>query len=75
MTAGEQPQAEGSRRRSDSHDEAEAAKARRARSRPDSARRAERDALIPDIPRQPVLRTDFPSEFLLGTNLIDGVVG
>jgi biotin-dependent carboxylase-like uncharacterized protein len=40
-----------------------------------AARRAERDALIPDIPRQPVLRTDFPSEFLLGTNLIDGVVG
>jgi len=43
VTAGEQPQAEGSRKRSDSHDEAEAAKARSARSRPDSARRAERD--------------------------------
>jgi len=40
-----------------------------------AARRAERDALVPDIPRDPVLRTEFPSEFLLGTNLIDGVVG
>jgi len=34
---------EGSRRRRDSHDEAEVAKARSARSRPDSAWRAERD--------------------------------
>lgn len=40
-----------------------------------AARRAERDALVPDIRREPVLRTEFPSEFLLGTNLIDGVVG
>jgi biotin-dependent carboxylase-like uncharacterized protein len=40
-----------------------------------AARRAEREALGPAIRRQPVLRTEFPSEFLLGTNLIDGVVG
>ncbi|KQP29917.1 urea amidolyase [Methylobacterium sp. Leaf104] len=40
-----------------------------------AARRAEREALVPAIARQPVLRTDFPSEFLLGTNLIGGVVG
>lgn len=40
---GAQPQAEGSRRSRESHDVAEEAKARRAPSRPDSARRADRD--------------------------------
>lgn len=40
-----------------------------------AARRAERTALEPAIVRTPLVRTEFPSEFLLGTNLIDGVVG
>lgn len=40
-----------------------------------AARRAERDALVAPIPLDPVLRTDFSPEFLLGLNLIDGVVG
>lgn len=40
---GAQPQDEGSRRSRESHDVAEEAKARRAPSRPDSARRADRD--------------------------------
>jgi 5-oxoprolinase (ATP-hydrolysing) subunit C len=40
-----------------------------------AARRAEAAALVPAVARHPIVRTDFPSEFLLGTNLIDGVVG
>lgn len=40
-----------------------------------AARRAERDALVPAIALDPVVRTDFSAEFLLGLNLIDGVVG
>ena len=40
-----------------------------------AARRAERAALEAPVPLDPLVRTDFPSEFLLGTNLIDGVVG
>lgn len=39
------------------------------------ARRAEAAVLEPDIGREPVVRTDFSSEFLLGRNLIGGVVG
>ncbi|GJD78606.1 biotin-dependent carboxyltransferase family protein [Methylobacterium gregans] len=39
------------------------------------ARRVEAAALEPDIALEPVVRTDFTSEFLLGRNLIDGVVG
>ncbi|MGC5780177.1 biotin-dependent carboxyltransferase family protein [Methylobacterium sp. NFXW15] len=38
-----------------------------------AARRAEADALRGDVPREPVLRTDFPAEFLLGLNLVGGV--
>ncbi|GJD36868.1 biotin-dependent carboxyltransferase family protein [Methylobacterium aerolatum] len=38
-----------------------------------AARRAEAEALKPDIPREPVLRTEFPAEFLLGLNLVSGV--
>ena len=40
-----------------------------------AARRAEGVALAAPVPLEPLIRTDFPSEFLLGTNLIDGVVG
>ncbi|GBD49147.1 biotin-dependent carboxyltransferase family protein [Methylopila sp. Yamaguchi] len=38
-----------------------------------NARRAERAALVPAIRLEPVVRTVFSSEFLLGLNLIDGV--
>ena len=38
-----------------------------------AARRAEAQALAREIPREPLLRTEFPSEFLLGLNLVDGV--
>jgi biotin-dependent carboxylase-like uncharacterized protein len=38
-----------------------------------AARRAEADALHDEVPREPVLRTDFPAEFLLGLNLVGGV--
>ncbi|MBE7196836.1 MAG: biotin-dependent carboxyltransferase family protein [Parafilimonas terrae] len=38
-----------------------------------AARRAEAEALKPDIPREPLLRTEFPAEFLLGLNLVGGV--
>jgi 5-oxoprolinase (ATP-hydrolysing) subunit C len=38
-----------------------------------AARRAERDALREPVARQPVIRTDFASDFLLGLNLVDGV--
>ena len=38
-----------------------------------AARRAERDALAPAVRLEPVVRTAFSSEFLLGLNLIDGV--
>jgi biotin-dependent carboxylase-like uncharacterized protein len=38
-----------------------------------AARRAEAEALRGDVPREPVLRTDFPAEFLLGLNLVGGV--
>lgn len=40
-----------------------------------AARRAEAAALEPGIALEPVVRTEFSSEFLLGRNLIDGVVG
>lgn len=39
-----------------------------------AARRAEADCLRGAVPREPLRRTDFPSEFLLGLNLIGGVV-
>ncbi|AWN35520.1 biotin-dependent carboxyltransferase family protein [Methylobacterium radiodurans] len=39
------------------------------------ARRAEAAALEPPVVLEPVVRTAFSSEFLLGRNLIDGVVG
>ena len=39
------------------------------------ARRAEAAALAPPVALEPVVRTAFSSEFLLGRNLIDGVVG
>ncbi|GJD91662.1 5-oxoprolinase subunit C [Methylobacterium hispanicum] len=39
------------------------------------ARRAEAAALAPSVALEPVVRTAFSSEFLLGRNLIDGVVG
>jgi biotin-dependent carboxylase-like uncharacterized protein len=39
-----------------------------------AARRAQAAALIPPVARSPLLRTDFPAEFLLGLNLVDGVV-
>ncbi len=39
------------------------------------ARRAEAAALEPPVALEPVVRTAFSSEFLLGRNLIDGVVG
>ncbi len=38
-----------------------------------AARRAERDLLREAIPREPVVRTDFASDFLLGLNLVGGV--
>jgi biotin-dependent carboxylase-like uncharacterized protein len=38
-----------------------------------AARRAEAEALRGEVPREPVLRTDFPAEFLLGLNLVGGV--
>lgn len=38
-----------------------------------AARRAERDALRAAIAREPVVRTDFASDFLLGLNLVGGV--
>ncbi len=38
-----------------------------------AARRAERDLLREAIPREPVIRTDFASDFLLGLNLVGGV--
>ncbi|QGY02529.1 biotin-dependent carboxyltransferase family protein [Methylobacterium mesophilicum SR1.6/6] len=37
------------------------------------ARRAERDALREPVAREPVVRTDFASDFLLGLNLVGGV--
>ena len=38
-----------------------------------AARRAEAQALARPILREPLVRTEFPSEFLLGVNLVDGV--
>jgi biotin-dependent carboxylase-like uncharacterized protein len=38
-----------------------------------AARRADAEALRGEVPREPVLRTDFPAEFLLGLNLVGGV--
>lgn len=38
-----------------------------------AARRAERDALREPVAREPVVRTDFASDFLLGLNLVSGV--
>jgi 5-oxoprolinase (ATP-hydrolysing) subunit C len=38
-----------------------------------AARRAEAERLRDPVPREPVVRTDFPSAFLLGLNLVDGV--
>ena len=38
-----------------------------------AARRAERDILRTPVAREPVVRTDFASDFLLGLNLVDGV--
>lgn len=40
-----------------------------------AARRAERAALEAPVARVPLVRTELSSEFLLGTNLIGGVVG
>jgi allophanate hydrolase subunit 2 len=40
-----------------------------------AARREEAAMLARRIVAEPLLRTHFPSEFLLGLNLIDGVVG
>ena len=40
-----------------------------------AARRAEAAALTGEIALEPLVRTEFSSEFLLGRNLIDGVVG
>ncbi|WP_375463888.1 biotin-dependent carboxyltransferase family protein [uncultured Methylobacterium sp.] len=39
-----------------------------------AARRAEAALLRPEIALEPVIRTDFPAELLLGLNLVDGVV-
>jgi biotin-dependent carboxylase-like uncharacterized protein len=39
-----------------------------------AARRAEVDFLRGPVPREPVVRTDFASDFLLGLNLVDGVI-
>ncbi|MDP4024355.1 biotin-dependent carboxyltransferase family protein [Methylobacterium sp. NEAU 140] len=38
-----------------------------------AARRAEAERLRDPVPREPVVRTVFPADFLLGLNLIDGV--
>lgn len=38
-----------------------------------AARRGEGEALRGEVPREPVLRTKFPPEFLLGLNLVGGV--
>jgi hypothetical protein len=38
------------------------------------ARRAEAQALAGPIATEPVVRREFPSEFLLSRNLIDGAV-
>ncbi|KAA0123565.1 biotin-dependent carboxyltransferase family protein [Methylobacterium sp. P1-11] len=38
-----------------------------------AARRGERDLLREALPREPVIRTDFASDFLLGLNLVGGV--
>ncbi len=38
-----------------------------------AARRADAEALRGDVRREPVLRTEFPAEFLLGLNLVGGV--
>jgi biotin-dependent carboxylase-like uncharacterized protein len=38
-----------------------------------AARRAAAQMLARPIPRAPLVRTEFPSEFLLGLNLVDGV--
>ncbi|MCJ2087467.1 biotin-dependent carboxyltransferase family protein [Methylobacterium sp. E-005] len=38
-----------------------------------AARRAERDVLREPVAREPVVRTDFTSDFLLGLNLVGGV--
>jgi allophanate hydrolase subunit 2 len=38
-----------------------------------AARRAERDGLREPVAREPVVRTDFASDFLLGLNLVGGV--
>ncbi|MCJ2065025.1 biotin-dependent carboxyltransferase family protein [Methylobacterium sp. J-088] len=38
-----------------------------------AARRAERDVLHEPVAREPVVRTDFASDFLLGLNLVGGV--
>jgi len=38
-----------------------------------AARRAERATLREPVVREPVVRTDFASDFLLGLNLVDGV--
>jgi len=38
-----------------------------------AARRAEAQMLARPIPRAPLVRTEFPSEFLLGLNLVDGI--
>jgi len=39
------------------------------------ARRTQARLLEPPIGLEPLVRTEFPSEFLLGLNLVDGVVG
>ncbi len=39
-----------------------------------AARRAERAALGEPVAREPVVRTDFASDFLLGLNLVGGVI-
>ena len=38
-----------------------------------TARRTEAEALHGEVPREPLLRKDFPAEFLLGLNLVGGV--
>ncbi len=38
-----------------------------------AARRAEAQTLERPIVREPLVRTEFPSEFLLGLNLVDGM--
>jgi len=40
-----------------------------------AARRAQARLLEGPIGVEPLIRTEFPSEFLLGLNLVDGVVG